>query len=213
MGLEYVPKLRKSGPRTTRLRSQSRPLVQLSNGYPNMISYLEMKNLGFQHRVPLRFKHGPRICPEVEKKWPKNYTSSLAIKTTCTNLKSVSKYDFIFGNEEFFFSTHISTSFETWEEYVPMSRKSGPRTTHLRSQSRPHVQLSNGYPNMISFLEMENFDFQPIVPLRFKHGLRICLEVEKKRPKNYTSSLAIKTTCTTLKWVSKYDFIFRNGEF
>jgi len=30
-------------------------------------------------------------------------------------------------------------------------------------------------------------------------------------PKNYTSSLAIRTTCTTPKWVSKYDFIFANG--
>jgi hypothetical protein len=27
------------------------------------------------------------------------------------------------------------------------------------------------------------------------------------------SSLAIKTTCATLKWVSKYDFIFANEEF
>jgi hypothetical protein len=42
--------------------------------------------------------------PEVEKKVPKNYTSSLAIKTTCTTLKWVSKYDFIFANEEFYFS-------------------------------------------------------------------------------------------------------------
>jgi hypothetical protein len=38
-------------------------------------------------------------------------------------------------------------------------------------------------------------------------------EVEKKGPKNYTSSPAIMTTCTTIKWVSKYDFIFVNEEF
>ena len=35
-------------------------------------------------------------------------------------------------------------------------------------------------------------------------------EVEKKGTKNYTSSLAIKTTYTTLQWDSKYDFIFGN---
>jgi hypothetical protein len=32
-------------------------------------------------------------------------------------------------------------------------------------------------------------------------------------PKNYTSSLVIRTTCTTLKWVSKYDFIFEMKNF
>ena len=37
-------------------------------------------------------------------------------------------------------------------------------------------------------------------------------EVEKKGPENYMSSLAIRTMCTTLKWVSKYDFIFANEE-
>jgi hypothetical protein len=35
-----------------------------------------------------------------------NYMSPLAIKTTPTTLKWVSKVDFIFGNEEFYFSTH-----------------------------------------------------------------------------------------------------------
>jgi hypothetical protein len=45
-----------------------------------------------------------RLVPEVEKKGPKNYTSSLAIGTMCRSLKWVSKYDFIVGNKEFFFS-------------------------------------------------------------------------------------------------------------
>jgi hypothetical protein len=36
--------------------------------------------------------------------------SPLAIKTTSTTLKWVSKVDFIFGNGEFFFSTHNPTS-------------------------------------------------------------------------------------------------------
>ena len=43
-------------------------------------------------------------CPEFDKKGYKNYTSSPAIGTTCRNLKWVSNYDFIFGNEEFVFS-------------------------------------------------------------------------------------------------------------
>jgi hypothetical protein len=43
---------------------------------------------------------------------PQNYTSPLAIKTTSTTLKWVSKVDFIFGNEEFYFSTHNPTSFK-----------------------------------------------------------------------------------------------------
>jgi len=41
--------------------------------------------------------------PEVEKKGPKDYRSSLAIKTTCTTLELVSKYDFVFADEEFCF--------------------------------------------------------------------------------------------------------------
>jgi hypothetical protein len=43
---------------------------------------------------------------------PKSYTSPLAIKTTSTTLKSVSKLDFIFGNGEFYFSAHNPTSFK-----------------------------------------------------------------------------------------------------
>jgi hypothetical protein len=42
----------------------------------------------------------------------KSYTYLLAIKTTPTTLKCVSKVDFIFGNEEFYISTHNPTSFK-----------------------------------------------------------------------------------------------------
>ena len=39
--------------------------------------------------------------------------------------------------------------------------KRAPRTTRLRSQSRgSRLQLSNGYPNMISYLQTKNFSFQ-----------------------------------------------------
>jgi hypothetical protein len=43
---------------------------------------------------------------------PENYTSPLAIKTTSTILKWVSKVDFIFGKGEFYFSTDNPTPFK-----------------------------------------------------------------------------------------------------
>jgi hypothetical protein len=43
---------------------------------------------------------------------PKNYTSLVTIKITSTTLKWVSNVDFIFGNEEFYFSTHNPISFK-----------------------------------------------------------------------------------------------------
>jgi hypothetical protein len=52
------------------------------------------------------------MCPEVEKMRSENYTSPLTIKTTSRTLKWVSKVDFIFGNGEFYFSTHNPTLFK-----------------------------------------------------------------------------------------------------
>jgi hypothetical protein len=52
------------------------------------------------------------MCPEVEKMHPENYTFALAIQSTSTTLKLVYKVDFIFGNKEFFFSTHNPTLFK-----------------------------------------------------------------------------------------------------
>jgi hypothetical protein len=49
-------------------------------------------------------------------------------------------------------------------------------------------------------------------PTSFKCGPRTGPRGWKKRPKNHTSSLTIKTTGATLKWVSKYDSIFGSGE-
>jgi hypothetical protein len=83
--------------------------------------------------------------------------SPLTIKTTSTTLKWVSEVDFIFGNEEFYFSNHNPTL------------------------------------------------------LKFELGM--CPKVEKMRPKSYTSPLEFNTTSTTLKWVSKVDFIFGIVEF
>ena len=63
--------------------------------------------------------------------------------------------------------------------------------------------------------------FKPIIPLLqnslhsglVKLGSRMTRNWEKKGPKNYTFWFTIKTTCTTLKWVYEYDFIFENEEF
>jgi hypothetical protein len=111
-GLECDSKYRKCGPRSTLLRSSSRPCLQLSNGYPKLISYFEMKNFTFQPTIPLCSKSGLECDPQLRKCSPKNYTSPLAIKTTFTILKWVSKFDFIFGNKEFYFSAHNPTSFK-----------------------------------------------------------------------------------------------------
>jgi hypothetical protein len=43
---------------------------------------------------------------------PKDYMSLLAIKATSTILECVFKVHLIFGNEEFYFSTHKPTSFK-----------------------------------------------------------------------------------------------------
>jgi hypothetical protein len=114
-GLECDPKLRKYGRRTTHLRSQSIPHLQLTNGYPKLISYLEMKNFTFQSIIPLRSNSGLECDPKL--------------------------------------------------------RKCGRRTKRLRSQSRPRLQLTNGYPKLISYLETKKYTFQPIIPLRPNLGL------------------------------------------
>ena len=155
-----------------------------------------------------------------EKRGPKNYTSSLAIKTTCTTLKWVSKYDFIFANEYTFIKKNqlhsgltrknpkpiwiwskwakeclnvtsareptyiyqmgIQKLFCIFKPIIPLlpnslhsrlvknlrlewpevAKKGGPRAASLRSQSRPRVQLANGYSKMISYLIMKKFSLK-----------------------------------------------------
>jgi hypothetical protein len=111
-GLECDPKLRKCGPRTTRLCSQSIPRLQPSNGYPKLISYLEMKNFTFQPIIPLRSNSGLECDPKLRKCGPRTTCLRSQIKTTSTTLKWVSKVDLISRNEEFYFSTHNPTSFK-----------------------------------------------------------------------------------------------------
>ena len=104
LGLERDPKLKKAAQELHVFSRNQDCSVQLSNGYPNMISYVETKNFDFQPIIPLR--------------------------------------------------SNISL------ECDPKLRKNGPRTIRLCLQSKPRVQLSNGYPNMISYLQMNNFNFQ-----------------------------------------------------
>jgi hypothetical protein len=65
----------------------------------------------FSNHNPTLFKLELGMCPKVEKMRSKSYISSLEFKTMPTTLIWVSKVDFIFGNKEFYFSTHNPTLF------------------------------------------------------------------------------------------------------
>jgi hypothetical protein len=212
-GLECDPKLRKCGPRTTRLRSQSRPRLQLSNGYPKLISYLETKNFTFQPIIPLRSNSGLECDPKLRKCGPRTTRLRSQSRPRLQLSNGYPKLISYLETKNFTFQPIIPLRSNSGLECDPKLRKCGPRTTRLRSQSRPRLQLSNGYPKLISYLETKNFTFQPIIPLRSNSGLECDPKLRKCGPKNYTSPLAIKTTSTTLKWVSKVDFIFGNEEF
>jgi hypothetical protein len=209
--LECDPKLRKIGQKTTRLNSQSRPRIQRSNGYPKFILYLETDNFTFQPIIPLRPNLGLECGPKLRKYGP---------ITTCLRsqsrpcLQPSNRYPKLisyFETKNFTFQPIIPLRSDSGQECHLKLRKCGPGTTLIHTQSRPRLQPSNGYPKLISYLETKNFTFQPIIPLCSGPGM--WPEVEKMRPKNYMSPLAIKTMSTTLKWVSKFDFIFGNGEF
>jgi hypothetical protein len=207
---ECDPKSTKRGPRTTRLRSQSRPREQLSNRYPNMIPYLETENSSFQPIIQLRSNLGRECDPKSRKSGP---------RTTCHRSQSGPHAQLSNGYANMIpylemknsaFQLIIQLRSNTGPEYDLKSRNSGPRTTLPRSQSRPRPQLSNGYPNMIPCLETKNFAFQPIIPLCSNPDPKCDPKSRKSGP---TSLHAIKATCTTLKCVSKYDSLFGNGEF
>jgi hypothetical protein len=188
-GLECDPKLRKCAPRTTGLRSQSRPRLQLSNGYPKLISYLETKNLTFQPIIPLRSKSGPECDPRLRK-----------CGRRTTRLLSQSRPRLQFSNAYPKLISYLETKNFTFQRIIPLRsksalecdtnlRKCGPRNTRLRSQSRPRLQLSNGYPKLISYLEVDNFTFQPIIPHRSNSGL----ECDPKLRKCGTRSTCLRS--------------------
>ena len=141
-GLECDPKLRKCGRRTTSLRSQSRPCPQLSNGYPKFISYLEAKNFTFQPIIPLHSKSGMEYDQKLTKCGPRATHLRSQINTTSPTLKWVSKNDYIFGSEEFDFSTHNPTSFKRRLEMWPEVEKMHPKNYTSPLANQDHVSNS-----------------------------------------------------------------------
>jgi hypothetical protein len=165
-GLECDPKLRKCGRRPTCLCSQSRPHLQLSNGYPKLILYFETENFGFQPIIPLRSNSGLECDPKLRK-----------CGRRTTSLRSQSRPPRQLSNGYPKLISYLEMKNFTFQPIIPLHsnlgvkcdpklRKCCRRTTCLHSQSRPRLQLSNGYPKLISYLEMKNFTFQPIIPLR-----------------------------------------------
>jgi hypothetical protein len=77
-------------------------------------------------------------------------------------------------------------------------------------RSGEHLYLSNRYQKNYSVFLNPYLHFFQIAFIRGWSNLDLeGPEAEKKGPKNYTYSPAIMATCTTIKWVSKYDFIFK----
>jgi hypothetical protein len=181
--LECDPKSRKRSPKTTHPRSQSSPHEKLPNGYPNMISFLEMESCAFQPIIPLHSNLGLECDSKSSKRGP---------RTTHPHSQSTPRAQFPNGYpnmisyleiENCAFQPIIPLHSNLGLECDPKLRKSDPRTTHPQSQSRPCAQLPNGYPNMISYLEMENCAFQPIIPLRSNLGLECEPKSRKRGPR------------------------------
>jgi hypothetical protein len=130
---ECDPKSRKGGPKTTSPRSQSRPCAQISNGYANMIPYLEIENFSFQPIIPLRSNPSPKCDPKSSKRGlrithPRSQSRpSAQISNGYPNMIPSLKTD----NSSF--QPIIPLRSNMGPECDPKSRKSGPRITHPRS--------------------------------------------------------------------------------
>jgi hypothetical protein len=189
-------------------------ISRAQNGYPKLISYLEAENFTFQPMIPLRSNSGLEYDPKLRKCSPRTTCLCSQIKTTSTNLKWVSKVDFTFGSKVFYFSTHNPTSFKLGACNVTRSQENAAQELHVSAQkSRPLLQLPNGYPKLISYLDAENFTFQLIIPLRSNLDLDCDLKLRKCGPRNTHLHSQINTMSPALKWVSKNDFIFGSEEF
>ena len=150
----------KRSPRSTRLRSQ--PRVQLSNGYPNMISYLQMKNFLFKNHLHSRFA---RINPKKIRIWSKWTEECLNVaraqEPTYISQMGIKKLFCIFKPIIQLLPNNLRSRLDKLGPRMTRSwGKRGLRSTRLLPQSGPRVQLSNVYPDMISSLEMKNLSFQ-----------------------------------------------------
>jgi hypothetical protein len=183
LGLECNPKSRKSGRRTTHPRSQSRLLSQLPNGYPNIISYLETQNCSFQPIIPLRSNLGLDCDPKSRTSGPRTTRPHSQSRPHAQRQNGYPNMISYLETENSSFQPIIPVRSNLGLEYDPKSRKNSPRTTCPRSQSRPHAQLPNGYPNMISYLEMKNSAFKPIIPRHSNLGLECQTKSRKSDPR------------------------------
>jgi hypothetical protein len=122
--------------------AKSRPRLQLSNGYPKLISYLEIKNFTFQPIIPLGSKSGLECDPKLRKCGPRTTCLRSQIKTLSTTPKRVSQVDFIFGNEEFYFSTQNPTSFKLEPGMLPEDEKMRPKNYTSLLTNQDHVYNS-----------------------------------------------------------------------
>jgi hypothetical protein len=183
LGLECDPKLRKTGSRTTRPHSQSIPRAQLSNGYPNMIPYLETENSTFQVIISFRSNPSLECDPKSRKRGPRTThpcPQSIPRAHLSNGYPNMISY---LETENSTFQPIITLRSNPGPECDPKSRKSGPRTTLPCSQSRPCAKLSNVYPNMIPYLETENSSFQPIIPLISNTGSECDTKSRKSGPR------------------------------
>ena len=151
--------------------------------------------------------------------FPENYMSPLAIKTTSTTIKWVSKVDFVFGNKEYYFSTHNPTLFKLgpgmWPKVEKMRLENYTSPLAIKTTSTTLKWI----PKLISYLELENFTFQPIIPLRSNLGLEcdpklikcgkrrthLCSQIKTASPLAnqdhvYNSQMGIKSWFHILKW-------------
>jgi hypothetical protein len=182
-GPECDPKSRKSVPRTTRPRSQSRPRSQLSSGYPNMIPYLEVENSSIQPIIPLHSNSGLVCDLKLRKHGPRTTrprSQSIPHAQLSNGYPNMIPY---LETDNSSFQPIIPLRSNPGPECDPKSRKRGPGTTRPRSQSRPCAKLSNGYPNMILYLETKNYAFHPIIPLHSHWGPECDLKSRKSIPR------------------------------
>jgi hypothetical protein len=148
-----------------------------------MVPYLEVGSFSFTPIIPLHSNVGLERDLELGKSSPR--TTHLRSQSRAWVQPSNGYPNMIpcleAGN--FAFPPIIPLRSNMGLERDPKLGKCDSRTTRLRSQSRPRVQPSNGYPNMIPYLEVGNFAFPPIIPICSNAGLERDLKLGKNSPR------------------------------
>ena len=156
MGLESWPEVEKCGTITTHAswsRELGNPCLQSLKWVSESWFYIckpVILLLRTHNPNSVLVKLGPGTWPEVEKKLPKNYTSSLAITTMVYNSQMGIQIWFHMLEMDIFsfqpiipFRTKLGTL-----ERDPKLRK-WAQELHVFARNQDHsVQLSNGYPNI-----------------------------------------------------------------